>query len=50
MADSKLKRGNIDAKHIDVRYHYRREIIDKNIVKINDLPTEDIPAIYSLKA
>lgn len=32
------------SKHIDVRYHYCREIIENKIVKINYLSTEDMPA------
>lgn len=31
-------------KHIDVRYHYCREVISNNIVKINYMPTNDMPA------
>lgn len=32
------------SKHIDVRYHYCREIISNKIIKINYLPSEDMPA------
>lgn len=31
-------------KHIDVRYHYCREIVNDNIVSVNYLCTSDMPA------
>ncbi|CAH2083339.1 unnamed protein product [Euphydryas editha] len=31
-------------KHIDIRYHYCREVICNKIVKVDFLPTDDMPA------
>lgn len=31
-------------KHIDVRYHYVRDVVDYKYVKIKYIPTEDMPA------
>ena len=32
------------SKHVDIRYHYIREVIERGLVEVNYIPGEDNPA------
>ena len=37
-------------KHVDVKYHYTREVIDKKIMQVDYIPTSDMVADALTKA
>ena len=41
---SKNPKNHPRTKHIDVKYHYTREMVEQNIIQVEYIPTDDMVA------